>query len=206
MDRRRFIKLTAITGTSATLASCGNPENQIIRFMPDEEIWSRASRCGSRACARCARAGCGVMARVMDGDAEVFRNGQPGVIAWGWRRSSKATRSTPISQGKLCARGQAAIQVTYHPDRIAHAAEAHAASAAAAQFSDDLVGRGDRRAGRAARRAGRASGRAVARVPDPAAARPPARARRASSCAASARRRRWPSSSSATTCCAAPTR
>jgi len=25
MDRRDFIKLTAITGTSATLASCGNP-------------------------------------------------------------------------------------------------------------------------------------------------------------------------------------
>ena len=24
----------------------------------------------------------------------------------------------PISQGKLCVRGQAAIQVTYHPDRI----------------------------------------------------------------------------------------
>jgi anaerobic selenocysteine-containing dehydrogenase len=24
----------------------------------------------------------------------------------------------PVNQGKLCARGQAAIQVTYHPDRI----------------------------------------------------------------------------------------
>ena len=38
MDRRRFLKVTAITGTSAALASCGNPENQIIRFVPDEEI------------------------------------------------------------------------------------------------------------------------------------------------------------------------
>ena len=27
MDRRSFIKVTAITGTSAALASCGNPEN-----------------------------------------------------------------------------------------------------------------------------------------------------------------------------------
>jgi anaerobic selenocysteine-containing dehydrogenase len=26
----------------------------------------------------------------------------------------------PISQGKLCARGQAAIQITYHPDRLTH--------------------------------------------------------------------------------------
>jgi len=38
MDRRSFIKLTAITGTSATLASCGNPENQFIRFVPDDDI------------------------------------------------------------------------------------------------------------------------------------------------------------------------
>ena len=38
MDRRTFIKLTAITGTSATLASCGNPEHQLIRFVPDEDI------------------------------------------------------------------------------------------------------------------------------------------------------------------------
>ena len=34
----RSSKLTAVTGTSAALASCGNPENQIIRFMPDEDI------------------------------------------------------------------------------------------------------------------------------------------------------------------------
>ncbi|MBI4474473.1 MAG: twin-arginine translocation signal domain-containing protein, partial [Acidobacteria bacterium] len=26
MDRRNFIKISALTGTSATLASCGNPE------------------------------------------------------------------------------------------------------------------------------------------------------------------------------------
>ena len=38
MDRRRFLKVTAITGTSAALAGCGNPEHQIIRFVPEEEI------------------------------------------------------------------------------------------------------------------------------------------------------------------------
>ena len=38
MDRRSFIKLTAISGTSAALASCGNPEHQLIRFVPDEDI------------------------------------------------------------------------------------------------------------------------------------------------------------------------
>ena len=41
MDRRRFLKVTAITGTSAALASCGSPENQVIRFVPDDEIHAR---------------------------------------------------------------------------------------------------------------------------------------------------------------------
>ena len=56
MDRRDFIKLTAITGTSATLASCGHPEHQLIRFVPDEDL-APASRSGSRASARCAAPG-----------------------------------------------------------------------------------------------------------------------------------------------------
>ena len=38
MDRRHFIKLTAITGTTAALTACGNPENQIIRFIPEEDL------------------------------------------------------------------------------------------------------------------------------------------------------------------------
>ena len=38
MDRRAFIKLSAVTGTSAKLASCGNPEHHLIRFVPDDEL------------------------------------------------------------------------------------------------------------------------------------------------------------------------
>ena len=44
MDRRAFIKVTAVTGTSATLASCGNPEHQIIRFMPGRRARARRGR------------------------------------------------------------------------------------------------------------------------------------------------------------------
>jgi menaquinone reductase, molybdopterin-binding-like subunit len=56
---------------------------------------------------------------VMDGDAEVFRNGQPGVIRTGLVRKLEGDPEHAISQGRLCVRGQAAVQVTYHPDRIA---------------------------------------------------------------------------------------
>jgi anaerobic selenocysteine-containing dehydrogenase len=117
MDRRRFLKVTAITGTSAALASCGSPENQIIRFVPDEEIAPGIAVWKPSVCPLCA-AGCGVTARVMDGDAEVIRNGQPGVIRMGLVKKLEGDPEHPLSQGKLCVRGQAAVQVTYHPDRI----------------------------------------------------------------------------------------
>ena len=118
MDRRRFLKVTAITGTSAALASCGSPENQIIRFIPEEDLVPGVAVWKPSVCPLCA-AGCGVVARVMDGDAEVFRNGQPGVIRTGLVKKLEGDPEHAISQGRLCVRGQAAVQVTYHPDRIA---------------------------------------------------------------------------------------
>lgn len=117
MDRRHFIKLTAISGTTAALTACGNPENQVIRFIPEEELVPGISTWKPSVCPLC-NAGCGVIARVVEGDAEVFRNGQPGVIRMGLVKKLEGNPEDPISQGKLCARGQAALQVTYHPDRL----------------------------------------------------------------------------------------
>jgi anaerobic selenocysteine-containing dehydrogenase len=56
----------------------------------------------------------------MDGDAEVIRNGQAGIIRMALAKKLEGNDEHPVSQGKLCARGQAAIQLTYHPDRIRH--------------------------------------------------------------------------------------
>jgi anaerobic selenocysteine-containing dehydrogenase len=117
MDRRHFIKLTAISGTTAALTACGNPENQIIRFIPEEDLVPGIATWKPSICPLCS-AGCGVIARVMEGDAEVFRNGQAGVIRMGLAKKLEGNPEDPISQGKLCARGQAAIQITYHPDRL----------------------------------------------------------------------------------------
>ena len=119
MDRRDFIKLTAITGTSATLASCGNPEHQLIRFVPDEDLVPGVAEWKPSICPLC-RAGCGVSVRVMEADVETVRNGQAGVVKMGVAKKLEGQAAHPISQGGLCPRGQAAIQITYHPDRIAH--------------------------------------------------------------------------------------
>jgi anaerobic selenocysteine-containing dehydrogenase len=68
-------------------------------------------------CPLCA-AGCGLTVRVMDADADTVRNGQKGVVRILAAKKLEGSPTHPISQGGICARGQAAIQVTYHPDRI----------------------------------------------------------------------------------------
>ena len=117
MERRDFIKLTAITGTSATLASCGNPEHQLIRFVPEDDIIPGIAEWKPSVCPMCA-AGCAVTVRVMDADVETIRNGQAGVVKMMVAKKLEGEPKDPISRGGLCARGQAAIQLTFHPDRL----------------------------------------------------------------------------------------
>jgi anaerobic selenocysteine-containing dehydrogenase len=117
MDRRSFIKLTAISGTSAALASCGSPENEIIRFVPDEDIMPGIATTKPSVCTLCA-SGCGLTVRMMMADADVVRNGQAGLVRIHAAKKLEGGADHPVNHGGLCARGQAAIQVTYHPDRI----------------------------------------------------------------------------------------
>jgi anaerobic selenocysteine-containing dehydrogenase len=117
MDRRSFIKLTAISGTSAALASCGSPENEIIRFVPDEDIMPGIATMKPGVCMLCA-SGCGLTVRMMMADADVLRDGQAGLVRIHAAKKLEGSIDHPVNHGGLCARGQAAIQVTYHPDRI----------------------------------------------------------------------------------------
>ena len=206
MDRRDFIKLTAITGTSATLASCGNPEHQLIRFVPDDDIVPGVAEWKPSVCPLCA-AGCGVIVRVMEADVEIVRNGQAGVDRdGGGEEARRATPTHPISQGGLCARGQASIQLTYHPDRLTHPMKRTGARGsgpvpgdhAGTKRSRELVAQLDALA---------AAGdqKALAFLTRP--RRRPARLSSSrSSSNGSARRRRSPTSCSATMCCGARTR
>src|SRR5262245_17547514 len=117
MDRRSFIKLTAITGTATTLASCGVPDNQLIRFVPAEELPPGIAEYRPGVCPICS-SGCGLNVRVMDTDVETVREGQRGVVRQGVAKKLEGLKAHPVNEGGLCARGQAGIQLTYHPDRI----------------------------------------------------------------------------------------
>ncbi|MBI2150498.1 MAG: molybdopterin-dependent oxidoreductase [Acidobacteria bacterium] len=119
MDRRNFIKISALTGTSATLASCGNPEYRLIRFVPEDRLTAGVAVWKPSICPLCP-AGCGLLARVMEGDVEVIRNGQRGITKMGLAKKLEGNPAHPVNQGKLCARGQAAGEIAYHPDRVGH--------------------------------------------------------------------------------------
>jgi anaerobic selenocysteine-containing dehydrogenase len=98
MDRRDFIKLTAVTGTSVTLASCGNPEHQLIRFVPDDDIVPGIAEFKPSVCPLC-RAGCGLSVRVMDADVDTVRNGVAGVVKMAVAKKLEGDPKSPISQG-----------------------------------------------------------------------------------------------------------
>ena len=119
MNRRNFIKLSALTGTSATLASCGNPEYRLIRYVPEDRLAPGIAVWKPSICPLCA-AGCGLTVRVMEGDAEVIREGKLGVTKMGLAKKLEGDPQHPVNQGKLCTRGQAAAEITYHPDRVGH--------------------------------------------------------------------------------------
>jgi anaerobic selenocysteine-containing dehydrogenase len=119
MDRRRFIKLTALTGSSATLASCGNPEYHLIRFVPEDKLTPGIAVWKPSICPLCS-AGCGLNVRVMDGEVEVVRDGKLGLTRMGLAKKLEGLPDHPINHGKLCTRGLAAAEITYHPDRVGH--------------------------------------------------------------------------------------
>jgi anaerobic selenocysteine-containing dehydrogenase len=117
MQRRDFLKITAAGGATAALEGCGNPDHQLIRFIPEEDLLPGIATWKPSICTLCP-AGCGSLVRVMQGEAEVVRNGHLGILKMGLAKKIEGNPAHPINQGKLCPRGHAALQVTYHPDRI----------------------------------------------------------------------------------------
>jgi menaquinone reductase, molybdopterin-binding-like subunit len=119
MDRRNFIKISAVSGAIATLNACGHPDEKLIRFVPEEDLLPGIANWKPSVCTLCS-AGCGLLVRVMQGDAEVLRHGEHGLIKMGLAKKLEGNPQNPVNMGKLCARGHAGLQVLYHPDRITH--------------------------------------------------------------------------------------
>jgi anaerobic selenocysteine-containing dehydrogenase len=104
MDRRTFLQLSGLTAAAAALAGCKSANEKLIPYLipPDEGVTPGIANYYASSCRSCP-AGCGVLVRVSEGRAKKIE-GNP---------------LHPVNKGKLCARGQAALQELYHPDRIA---------------------------------------------------------------------------------------
>ncbi|MES0339272.1 MAG: molybdopterin-dependent oxidoreductase [Anaerolineales bacterium] len=104
ISRRTFIKVVA----GAAAASGLSPQVRRIALEPfvrppEEGLPGRATWFAST-CRQCP-AGCGIIVRVINGRA----------------RKIEGNPNHPLNRGKLCARGQAGLQVLYNPDRLHNA-------------------------------------------------------------------------------------
>lgn len=119
MKRRDFLKLSAMSGAAFALEGCSKQGTPLIRFIPEENLIPGVAVWKPSICTLCS-AGCGIQARIMEGEAEVIRHGQFGVVKMGLAKKLEGNPEHPVNHGRLCARGQAGLQVTYNPDRIQH--------------------------------------------------------------------------------------
>jgi anaerobic selenocysteine-containing dehydrogenase len=108
ITRRRFFQYSGLAGAAVAVSGCTinlqkyetlepfvvPPEDAL----PGEYIWYAST------CRQCP-AGCGITVRVSNGRAKKIE-GNP---------------QHPLSRGKVCARGQAGLQVLYNPDRLRNA-------------------------------------------------------------------------------------
>ena len=103
MKRRTFLQFTAMSAAGALVSGCQSANEKLIPYLvpPDEGVTPGLANYYASSC-RCCPAGCGILVRVCEGRAKKIE-GNP---------------YHPVNRGKLCARGQAALQELYHPDRV----------------------------------------------------------------------------------------
>jgi anaerobic selenocysteine-containing dehydrogenase len=119
MERRTFLSLSALSCAAFAVEGCSERGTQFIRFVPEEDLVPGVAVWKPGVCRMCS-AGCGIQVRVMEGETEVVRNAQFGMVKMGLAKKLSGNPEHPVSRGKLCARGEAGLQVTYNPDRIQH--------------------------------------------------------------------------------------
>jgi molybdopterin-containing oxidoreductase family iron-sulfur binding subunit len=101
MNRRTFLKIAGM-GSISLAAGCSPPEKNLFSLVhaPDDMVTGKANWYAST-CRECP-AGCGILAKNREGRV-IKIEGNP---------------LHPINSGKICMRGQAALQAIYNPDRI----------------------------------------------------------------------------------------
>lgn len=106
MKRRDFIKSLSAGIASPFILNIFKYKDTNVEYVmpfvePAENIIPGVANWYASVCRQCT-AGCGIHVKISDGDAKKIE-GNP---------------SHPVNKGKICSRGQAAVQAIYNPDRI----------------------------------------------------------------------------------------
>ena len=102
MKRRRFLQVAGVTGAGlAAGCSSGEPDHLLPYLVPSDELIPGIPTVYASTCRECP-AGCGIRVTTREGRA-IKVEGNP---------------DHPVNRGRLCARGQAALQGLYDPDRV----------------------------------------------------------------------------------------
>ncbi|MFN2290462.1 MAG: molybdopterin-dependent oxidoreductase [Anaerolineae bacterium] len=108
LSRRKFLQASALAATTVVVSGCTvdlqRTEHLESYVRPPEEGLPGDNLWFASTCRQCS-AGCGIIVRVSNGRA----------------RKIEGNPHHPLNQGKLCARGQAALQELYDPDRLRNA-------------------------------------------------------------------------------------
>ncbi|MBI1723086.1 MAG: molybdopterin-dependent oxidoreductase [Gemmatimonadetes bacterium] len=102
MRRRRFLQVAGVAGAGVA-AGCGTgtPDHLLPYLVPSDDLVPGIPTWYASTCRECP-AGCGILVKAREGRA-IKVEGNP---------------HHPVNRGRLCARGQAALQGLYDPDRV----------------------------------------------------------------------------------------
>ncbi|HYB12475.1 MAG TPA: twin-arginine translocation signal domain-containing protein, partial [Myxococcota bacterium] len=102
LDRRDFLKLVGVGAGAAAAAGCSDPVEKLIPYVVQPDVITPGIPVYYASTCRECSAGCGLHVKTREG-RPIKLEGNP---------------EHPVNRGALCARGQAGIGRTYHPDRF----------------------------------------------------------------------------------------
>ena len=118
MDRRNFFRILSATSAGALTTGCGHKGEKLMPLLvPEHEIVPGEEQWHAAACTGCS-AGCGTLVRIMQGIRTIEQDGERLQERIAAVKKIEGNPLDPVSGGRLCARGQAAVQSLYHPDRL----------------------------------------------------------------------------------------
>lgn len=118
LPRRDFIKLVLAGSAGVAATSCHRQTRALAPLLiPEEQLPSGVAFWSRGLCRQC-DAGCGVLVKRMEAVVPLTIEGKPFRQSRLVAKKLEGNPDHPLNRGGLCARGQAALEATYHPMRL----------------------------------------------------------------------------------------